>query len=80
MCLITCGWEVCSQEIHQSVHLPLIGSKWEVHRQEVCKDIDLSLIEPGAKYSGLVDLSVQGCAKCHSLSFSGNSRMILASI
>lgn len=80
MRLITCGWEVCSQETHQGVHLPLIGSKWEVHRQEVGQDIGLSLIGPGAKYSGLGDLSVQGCAKCYSLSFSGNPRMILAGI
>lgn len=25
MCLITCGWEVCGQEIPQDICLPLIG-------------------------------------------------------
>ena len=45
MCLITRGQEVHRQEIHQDVHLPLIGCRLEVH-QDVC----LHVIGPDGKY------------------------------
>lgn len=55
MCLITCGQQICRQEICQDVCLPLIGSRQKVLRQEVCQDICLPLTRPDGNIVALWD-------------------------
>lgn len=82
MCLVTCRWEVCRQEIHQDVCLPPDGWRWKARRQEVCQDICLPLI----KYVGLwvcIYKPLQNTTRCHFLGtpeLSWPEPIILASI